>query len=236
MTQPEGRPFVGIEIVTFDVDDTLWDFQGVMRGALCAVIEELSRFEPEAAVKLSVDRMIAIRDETHAHMWDRLTDLNAIREESIRRALSGVGVSDDHLGSQLTQVYIDYRNSAGSLFPDTRPALERLARSFRLGLLSNGNTSAAALGIRELISFEVYAEAHGGIEKPDRRIFDIAVEQAGCPANRILHVGDAWENDVMGAANAGLQAVWLSRTGAPSRDGATVVVKSMEDLADLLLC
>ena len=235
MTQPEGKPFFGIKAVTFDVDDTLWDFQGVMRGALCAVIKELSRFEPEAAGKLSIDRMIAIRDETHERLWNRLTDLNAIREESIRQALDEVGVPDDQLGSHLTQVYFDHRNSAGTLFPDARPALVRLVRYFRLGLLSNGNTSAAALGISDLITFEVYAEACGGIEKPDRRIFDIAVEQAGCPANRIVHVGDAWENDVMGAVNAGLQAVWLSRTGAPARDGATAVVKSMEELADLLL-
>ena len=235
MIQPEGKLLVGIKAVTFDVDDTLWDFQGVMRGALCAVIKELSRFEPEAAGKLNVDRMIAIRDDTHERLWDRLTDLNAIREESIRQALNEVGVPDDELGSHLTQVYFDHRNSAAVLFHDARPALERLARSYRLGLLSNGNTSSAALGISDLITFEVYAEAYGGIEKPDRRIFDIAVEQAGCPANRIVHVGDAWENDVMGAVNAGLHAVWLSRTGAPSRDGVTAVVKSMEEFADLLL-
>ena len=223
----------GIEAVTFDVDDTLWDFQGVMRSALMAVLEEMSRMHPEAAGKLSVDRMIAIRDETHERLWDGQTDLNTIREESIRQALKEAGVSNHELGSHLTKVYFDYRNSAGTLFPDVRPALELLARIFTLGLLSNGNTSAAALGLDDLVSFELFAEDHGGIEKPDRRLFDIAVGQAGYPARRIVHVGDSWENDVIGAANAGLRPVWLNRTGEPSRGCVAPAMRSLEELAAL---
>ncbi len=235
MTRPEHRPFAGIEAVTFDVDDTLWDFQGVMREALSAVLEEMSRFQPEAAGKLSVDRMIAIRDETHERLWERVTDLNTIRAESIRQALIEAGAPDDQLGLHLTQVYFNHRNSAGMLFPDVRPALEQLSRSFRLGLLSNGNTSADALGIGDLISFAVFAEDHGGIEKPDKRLFDVAVEQARCPAGRIVHVGDSWENDVVGAANAGLQPVWLNRAGATAGDGIATVVRSIDELVGLLL-
>ena len=234
MTRPEGRFLVGVEAITFDVDDTLWDFQWVMRGALSAVLEELSRFEPQAVGRLDVDRMIAIRDETHIRLWARVPDLNAIREESIKQALQEAGIPNDELGSHLAHVYFSHRNSSGTLFPDVPLTLEHLALRYRLGLLSNGNTGAVALGISHLISFEVFAEGHGGIEKPDRRLFDIAVENAGYPPQSIVHVGDSWENDVIGAANAGLRPVWLNRTGAPARDGDVLVVQSLEELAALL--
>lgn len=234
MTRPVCPLLSNITSITFDVDDTLWDFHGVMRGALSAVLDELSQFDPEAEGRLDVDKMISIRDDTHDRLRNRVTDLNAIREESIKQALREADAPNDELGSYLTHIYFRHRNSTFALFPDVRPALEQLAQKYRLGLLSNGNTDAASMGISDLISFEVFSQDHRGIEKPDRRIFDIAMEQAGCPAHRIVHVGDSLENDVIGASNAGLQPVWLNRTGASARDGVAVELKSLEQLAALL--
>lgn len=50
-----------------------------------------------------------------------------------------------------------------------------------------------------------------GFEKPDRRIFEIALEEAGCSCDEPLHVGDSLVNDVYGAKNAGIKSVWLNR-------------------------
>ena len=54
----------GVTAISFDVDNTLWDFDEVMRGALGAVLEKLSQIDPEAARSLDIDRMVAIRNET----------------------------------------------------------------------------------------------------------------------------------------------------------------------------
>ena len=83
MTRPEGRFLVGVEAITFDVDDTLWDFQWVMRGALSAVLEELSRFEPQAVGRLDVDRMIAIRTKpTSGYGQEFPTSTQSVRSRS----------------------------------------------------------------------------------------------------------------------------------------------------------
>lgn len=224
----------GVTAVSFDVDDTLWDFDGVMRGALEAALGELSRLDPEAARNLDVERMIAIRNETQDRLRGRVNDLNAVREESMRQALREAGRPDDELGSHITQAYFRHRDASRALFPDVRPALERLASSYRLGLLSNGNTGAAALGIGDLVSFEVFSQDHGGIEKPAPRIFEIAAEQAGCPAREIAHVGDSLENDVVGASNAGFQPVWLNRNGVSSSGRVGIEIASLEELVALL--
>ena len=225
----------GVTAISFDVDNTLWDFDGVTRGALRKVLDELSLLEPEAARSLDVDRMIAIRNETQDRLRGKVNDLNAVREESMKQALREAGRPDDELGFHLTQVYFRQRDAARAPFPDVRPALERLASSYRLGLLSNGNTGSAALGIGDLVSFEVFPQDHGGVEKPDPRIFEIAVEQAGCPAREIAHVGDSLESDVAGAANAGFRPVWLNRTGATSDARAEVEIRSLEELVALLM-
>ena len=224
----------GVTAISFDVDDTLWDFKGVMRGALEAALDELSRLDPEAARNLDAERMVTIRNETHDRLRGRVNDLNAVREESMKQALREAGRPDDELGSHLTQVYFHHRDAARAPFPDVRPALQRLASSYRLGLLSNGNTGAAALGIGDLVSFEVFSQDHGGIEKPDPRIFEIAVERAGCPAQQIAHVGDSLENDVVGASDAGFQPVWLNRNGAPGDACTEIEITSLEEMVALI--
>ena len=225
----------GVTAISFDVDNTLWDFDGVTRGALRKVLGELSLLDPEAARSLDVDRMIAIRNETQDRLRGRVNDLNAVREESMKQALREAGRPDDELGSHLTQVYFRHRDAARAPFPDVRPALERLAPSYRLGLLSNGNTGATALDVGDLVSFEVFSQDHGGIEKPDPRIFEIAVELAGCPAREIAHVGDSLKNDVVGASNAGFRPVWLNRTGASSDTRVETEIESLQELVALLM-
>ena len=124
------------------------------------------------------------------------------------------------LGSYLAQVYFQRRDAARTLFSDVRPALERLAARYRLGLLSNGNSRADALGIGDLISFEVFSQDHNGVEKPALHIFEIAFHEAGCEPSELLHVGDSLESDVAGAKAAGSKAIWLSRS-LDTRDGGT---------------
>ena len=169
-----------ITTISFDVDGTLWDFEGPARRALRGALDELARIDPEAARRLDVGRMVTLRNEVHDRLQGKVTDLDAVREESMREALREAGRPDDALGSYLAQIYFRRRDEARTLFPDVRPALERLAPDYRLGLLSNGNSRAEALGIGDLVSFEVFSQDHGGIEKPDTRIFGIALREAGC--------------------------------------------------------
>ena len=225
-----------IKVISFDVDGTLQDFDGMMRHALGEVLKELTRVDAEAAQALDVERMIAIRDEVHERLRGRVTDLNAVREESIKQAVREAGRPDDGLGSHLAQVYFRSRDGARSLFSDVRPALELLGKSYRLGLLSNGNSYAGDLGIGDLVSFEVFSQDNLGIEKPDPRIFKVALREAGCEPSELLHVGDSMENDVAGAKAAGSKAIWLNR-GLDTRDGNTepdVEIRSLLELAGIL--
>ena len=223
-----------ITTISFDVDGTLWDFEGSARRALRDVLRELARIDPEAARRLDVERMVALRNEVHDRLLGRVTDLDAVREESMREALREAGRPDDALGSYMAQIYFRRRDEARTLFPDVRPVLERLAPDYRLGLLSNGNSRAKALGIGNLVSFEVFAQDHGGIEKPDTRIFGIALREAGCRPHQLLHVGDSAETDVGGALNAGARPVLLDRGGARLEPGSIPEIRSLAELPWLL--
>jgi len=73
-----------------------------------------------------------------------------------------------------------------------------------------------------------------GVEKPDPRIFRIALREAGCSGEELLHVGDSYGDDVQGAANAGIRSVWLNRGGKESPAKAVYQISSLSELCDLL--
>ena len=225
----------GIKAISFDVDGTLWDFDSIMRRALGEVLKELESADPEAAGMLDVARMIAIRERVHEELLYKGIELNEIRHESIRQALRDIRRPDDELAEHLFGVYVKHRDAGQSLFDDVLPAFQSLDGSYKLGLLSNGNSYADRLGLQGFVSFQVFSQDHGGIEKPDPRLFRIALQESGCRPDELLHVGDSLEYDVAGAVNAGVQAVWLNRNGGQSdAPNGTTEISSLRQLPQLL--
>jgi putative hydrolase of the HAD superfamily len=98
--------------------------------------------------------------------------------------------------------------------PDGLPGtLERLrAAGLKLAVVSNANGKVQHLLDRLHLApyFDVVLDSQvEGVEKPDRRIFEIALERTGARAAETVHVGDLYHVDVEGARGAGLAAVLL---------------------------
>ena len=117
------------------------------------------------------------------------------------------------------------------------PALERLrARVPRLVVVSNANgrlhTVMERLGLARF--FDVMLDSHlEGVENPDPRLFELALERTGGHPETTLHVGDFYWIDVQGARAAGLRAVLLDPAGLyPEADCPRI--RSLGELADLL--
>ena len=123
---------------------------------------------------------------------------------------------------------------AWAVYDDVFPTLDRLERRGKgLGLISNWDVRLERL-LKELglwgrlrwaaISCRV------GAEKPAPAIFQAALAQCGLPAGRTLHVGDSLREDVLGARQAGMQALWLRRHGSdqPAPPGVAVICSLAE--------
>ena len=122
-------------------------------------------------------------------------------------------------------------------FDDAAPALRELReRGARLVVVSNWDCSLREVldgaGLLELVD-GVVSSAEAGAAKPDPAPFRAALEAAGCAPEEALHVGDTEENDVAGAAAAGVRAVLLRR-GAEPAGGAVPVISGLDELAAVL--
>jgi putative hydrolase of the HAD superfamily len=118
-----------------------------------------------------------------------------------------------------------------SAYPDAAAALEELRRrGLRLVVASNWDCSLPGVleqaGLAPLLD-GVVTSATVGATKPDRRVFEVALDAAGCDAAEAVHVGDSLENDVAGARAAGIAPVLLDRGGG-RHDGVTAIASLAE--------
>jgi putative hydrolase of the HAD superfamily len=91
-------------------------------------------------------------------------------------------------------------------------------RGLRLALVSNWDLRLRPL-LAELNLVRwanpVLISAEVGCEKPAAELFNLAIRGLGVPADQILHVGDTWTDDVLGASACGMQAAWLNPAARP---------------------
>ena len=113
------------------------------------------------------------------------------------------------------------------------PALQALReRGLRLVVVSNANgTLRAHLDRLDMTSrFDVVLDsADEGVEKPDPRFFEIALEKSGARKETTIHVGDLYYVDVAGARSAGLRGVLLDEANLRP-DADCPRVQSLDEL------
>ena len=119
-------------------------------------------------------------------------------------------------------------------YPETVDVLRALrTRGLRLHIVSNNVDYLPEL-VRNLGWSDLFASVtfsqEVGASKPDPRIFRKALERSGRSPPEVVHVGDSWEADILGARAAGLASVWVNRTGRPSPSP----VPAIRDLRGLL--
>ena len=202
-----------IKAVTIDVDDTLWDFKSVMRRGLQAAHDELTKLDPESARLLDIERMARIRLDVFDRLKGIETNLEKLRLEAFRESLASIGRPDNMIASRLNDIYFQNRFVDIGLYEDILPTLNALKSHFTLGILSNGNSYPDKCGLDGIFDFAVFSQDYE-IEKPDPRLFEVAIEKAKCRPDELLHVGDSLESDIAGANTAGVKSAWLNRNNA----------------------
>jgi putative hydrolase of the HAD superfamily len=102
-----------------------------------------------------------------------------------------------------------------SIYPDVSDTIERLrARKIRIGILSNATSALVGfldeIGLLKYFDFTIVS-AIVGTKKPDRRIFERALGEAGVEAANAAHVGDMYLEDILGARNVGVRPFLIDR-------------------------
>jgi HAD superfamily hydrolase (TIGR01509 family) len=218
-------------VLSFDLDDTLWPVGPVIAGAESVLFSWLRDRYPQTVSGHSIESLRALRAEVAERHPERGHDLTFLRHRALKDLFAAAGHAES-LADDALEVFFNARNRV-EFYDDVRPSLERLHARYRLFALSNGNADLQRCGIADLFAGHVTAIA-AGAAKPDARIFARLKQVAGVEAAQIMHIGDDPLADVIGATQAGMQAVWLNRDARDWPSGFAAPARTITSLAEII--
>lgn len=226
MARSMGRPQLSpIDACVFDAYGTLFDVNSAAakcRDRLGAQADALS-----ATWRAKQLQYTWLRSLMGVH-----ADFREVTEDALAFALDKHGLADASLQARLMEIYHEL-----TAYPEVPAMLTALKRAgFRTAILSNGapamlqsavNAAGIAGALDKLLSVEEV-----GVYKPDRRVYQLAVDRLGVPARRICFLSaNGW--DAAGAAHFGFRVAWINRAGEPRDRLPAAPELELKDLSQL---
>jgi putative hydrolase of the HAD superfamily len=229
---------VDVDAVFFDAGETLLYPHPSFAELFAEVLREHGhRVDParvQEIVSASSSRFNEILSSDEARLWSTSPERSrALWDDIYRSFLEDLGVHDalDRLADALYARFTDL--ASYRLHPDAVPTLDRLRPTgLTLGLISNFEEwlegLLESLQVAHFFDVTVISGVEG-VEKPDARIFHLALQRAGVEPERSVYVGDNPAFDIEAARAVGMVPVLIDRRGR-HEDTDAIRITSLEDL------
>jgi putative hydrolase of the HAD superfamily len=207
-----------IRLITFDLDNTLWDVGQVIRHAEQAMNAWLDEVVPEYRQRTTPDTLKDIREQVVARNPALGHDVSALREAVLYEGMRRLGLTETAARAHAQDAFLTFYEARQQVefFEHALEALTHLAENYQLAALTNGNAHVEKIGLDRYFSF-AFSSADVSASKPAPDIFHAALDRAGVQAIESIHIGDHLVDDIHGAGSVGMHTIWVNRTGAGDR-------------------
>lgn len=203
-----------IKVITFDLDNTLWDVEPALLRAEQAQQDWLREHRPGAVEAYDHAALWEFKKSVWKRHPQLLHHVSQMRIQMLYE-LQLAAAYDEELArsgaEQAFAVFLDERHKV-QLYEEALEVLEELAVRYTLGALTNGNADIYKTDAGDYFDFAFLAEDVGAA-KPHQDMFHAALQQAQVSAHNIVHVGDNPEHDISGARGVGMHTVWMNSQG-----------------------
>jgi len=223
-----------IRVLTFDLDDTLWDVRPALIKAEQAQNQWLTRHYPQALEDLTETEARARKKQLLKAHPELGHNVSRFRQVYLEQLLMDAGVPAPEAREGALAAFAEFiaRRHDVALFEHAYPVLETLSERFLIGALTNGNADVGKTPLARFFQFALKAEDVGAA-KPEPDLFHAALEHADARADELLHVGDSHDHDIEGAHRAGVASIWLAPEGEAS-DLALTTIHCLSELPAVL--
>lgn len=223
--------------ILFDLDNTLLDFTASETVSLHAVHQQ---FFKEHVV---IDDFKQHYQEINKGLWKLVESgsctTEQIKIERFKRLTEKLQINIDY--SAIADIYEESLGDSADWYPQAKETLFLLKQKFELGIITNGLTSVQEkkyyrLGFDQLCACCLISESVG-IAKPNKAIFELALNELGLNAHEALMVGDSLSSDYAGALNANIDFCWINLHNSPlptNLPEPKYIVKNVLQLSQLL--
>jgi putative hydrolase of the HAD superfamily len=201
--------------ILFDLDHTLWDFEKNSEETLYTLYEE---FDLAAHGKFDCNSFYRKYRFVNNHLWDLYNkgkiNQQELREQRFVKTLVGLGLRPEDVPVGLSEAYTSVCPTKTAVFPHTHEVLTYLQPNYGLHIITNGfkdvqyikmHASSLQPYFKEIVTSECC-----GYKKPDKRIFEHALERINVQPADCLMIGDNLECDIDGARAAGIDQVFFN--------------------------
>lgn len=222
--------------VFIDLDDTLWDFHANAKSSLHEIYQN-HRFEKYFD---SFEQYFDIYAKRNLELWDQygkgIISKDELSLERFLFPLKQVGIDNPKLAQSIGKEYLDLLPTRTELVPYARKLLEYLSAKYPITIVSNGFIEVQYLKLKNCnlehyFSYVVLSEEAKAL-KPDRKIFDFALNLNHAKPNETIMIGDSMEADILGAKNADIDQIFYHPTQKNAI--ATYSVNRLEDILSIL--
>ncbi|MEC7634360.1 MAG: HAD-IA family hydrolase [Pseudomonadota bacterium] len=212
------RSINSVEAMTFDLDDTLYNNEPIIRCAEQALQAHIAEHHQQAAKLTSLD-WLQLKRAAIAKDARLASDMGQLRRVVLSAALSGtpanqlsiVPTEDTALRAAVDSCFNCFYDARSdfALASNVHHTLDKLSQHLPLVGITNGNVNAQKVGLDRYFTAILHASVERPM-KPAQNMFDEAASLVKVTPSHILHVGDNIIKDVFGAINAGYQSAWFA--------------------------
>ena len=130
------------------------------------------------------------------------------------------------------------------LYKDAEECLKNLSSKYKIGVIANQSLGTAdrleQFGILKYIDL-VVASAEEGVAKPNKEIFEIALNRAGCKPEHAIMIGDRIDNDIVPAKKLGMKTIWVKQgfgkywNITSEEEKSDYAVANLTEISDILI-
>ncbi|MBK5284222.1 MAG: YjjG family noncanonical pyrimidine nucleotidase [Bacteroidia bacterium] len=225
--------------IFFDLDDTLWDFR---RNSSETLHDLYYKYNLKKAGINSPEDFISKYQERNSMMWEQYRlgaiDKDTLRNKRFELTFWDMGIDPSVVPRGMAEDYITISPTRTNLYPYAHEILFWLSEKYSLHIITNGfkevqDIKLSSCGIKKYFSSIIISELTG-FKKPDVRIFQYALTEAGAIAEESIMIGDGLEVDIAGARNSGIDQVFFNPDGLQYNHQITHEIKSLKELQNIL--
>ena len=202
---------MAIKLITFDLDDTLWDIRPVLIGAEKATEAWLKEHYPALSEHFDRQKLVDLRLKLLSTQPQLAHQISQLRIEAMREALRAANydaTQAERGAHDAFDVFIHHRHEV-KYFEQVTEAMAKLSPNYTLGVLTNGNADIFKLELGGYFDFAYSAEQLNS-SKPAPDHFLAALEFSDVAAAEMIHVGDHHEHDIAAAQQLGIATIWVN--------------------------
>lgn len=236
-----AKPFIPKQYrhLFFDLDHTLWDFE---KNAAETIFHLYDTYQLHLFGKFTCTDFYKKYSYINHRMWRQYHEgkisQQELRVQRFSLTLAKLGLEPHQVPEGLHEAFTTICPTKTAVFPFTHETLAYLKNKYVLHIITNGfkDVQAIKMAASNLGQYfsEVITSESVGCTKPDRRIFQHALECAGVKAAECLMIGDSLEADILGAKNAGIDQVFFNPERKRHAQHVTYEISCLSELQRIL--